>query len=41
LNEQYQVADEAAIAQSQQRRIGYRDRAQKRLAANSRPWRNY
>ena len=41
LNEQYQVADEAAVTQSQQRRIGYRDRAQKRLAANSRPWRNY
>jgi hypothetical protein len=41
LNEQYQVADEAAVTQSQQRRVGYRDRAQKRLAANSRPWRNY
>jgi hypothetical protein len=41
LNEQYQVADETAVTQSQQRRVGYRDRAQKRLAANSRPWRNY
>ena len=41
LNEQYEVADEAAVTQSQQRRVGYRDRAQKRLAANSRPWRNY
>src|SRR4028119_211030 len=41
LDEQYQVADQAAVQQSQQRRIGYRDRAQKRLAANSRPWRNY
>jgi hypothetical protein len=41
LNEQYQVADEAAVTQSNQRRLGYRDRAQKRLAANSRPWRNY
>jgi hypothetical protein len=41
LDEQYQVADEAAATQSQQRRIGYRDRAQKRLAANNRPWRNY
>jgi hypothetical protein len=41
LDEQYQVADQSAATQSQQRRIGYRDRAQKRLAANSRPWRNY
>lgn len=41
LNEQYQVIDEGANQQSQQRRLGYRDRAQKRLAANSRPWRNY
>lgn len=41
LNEQYQVIDETASQQSQQRRLGYRDRAQKRLAANSRPWRNY
>lgn len=41
INEQYQVIDETANEQSQQRRIGYRDRAQKRLAANSRPWRNY
>jgi len=41
LNEQYQVADETAVTQSQQRRVGYRDRAQKRLAANNRPWRNY
>ena len=41
LDEQYQVADQTAVQQSQQRRIGYRERAQKRLAANSRPWRNY
>lgn len=41
LNEQYQVIDESANQQSQQRRIGFRERAQKRLAANSRPWRNY
>lgn len=41
LDEQYQVIDQQADQQSQQRRIGYRDRAQKRLAANSRPWRNY
>jgi hypothetical protein len=41
LDEQYQVADQAAMQQSQQRRLGYRERAQKRLTANSRPWRNY
>ncbi len=41
LEEQYQVADQTAIEQSQQRRLGYRERAQKRLAANNRPWRNY
>jgi hypothetical protein len=41
LDEQYQVADETALQQSQQRRLGYRDRAQKRLAANNRPWRSY
>lgn len=41
LGEQYQVLDTNAEQQSQQRRVGYRDRAQKRLAANSRPWRNY
>lgn len=41
LNDQYQVVDETANQQSQQQRIGYRDRTQKRLAANSRPWRNY
>jgi len=41
LTEQYQVTEQTAETQSQQRRIGYRDRAQKRLAANSRPWRNY
>lgn len=41
LNDQYQVIDSSANEQSQQRRISYRDKAQKRLAANSRPWRNY
>jgi hypothetical protein len=41
LDEQYQIADQQAEQQSQQRKLGYRDRAQKRLAANSRPWRNY
>jgi hypothetical protein len=41
LDEQYQVTDTTAVQQSQQRRLSYRDRAQKRLAANNRPWRNY
>lgn len=41
LNDQYQITEENAEKQSQQRRISYRERAQKRLAANSRPWRNY
>jgi hypothetical protein len=41
INDQYQVADEQAIQASQQRRLGYRERVQKRLASNSRPWRNY
>ncbi len=41
LNDQYNLIDETANNQSQQRRVGYRDRVQKRLAANSRPWRNY
>lgn len=41
LDAQYQVADETANQQSEQRRVGYRERTQRRLAANSRPWRNY
>lgn len=41
LNDQYQTIDATAETQSQQRRVGYRDRVQKRLAANSKPWRNY
>jgi hypothetical protein len=41
LDDQYQVTEQTANQQSQQRRIGYRDRVQKRLAANTRPWRNY
>lgn len=41
LNDQYQTIDATAEQQSQQRRVGYRERVQKRLAANSRPWRNY
>jgi len=41
LDDQYTLIDETANNQSQQRRVGYRDRVQKRLAANSRPWRNY
>ena len=38
LNEQYQVIDETANQQSQQRRLSFREKTQKRLAANSRPW---
>lgn len=41
LNDQYQVIDQTANQASQQRRIGYRERVQKRLAASARPWRNY
>lgn len=41
LDEQYQTIEANANQASQQRRLGYRDRAQKRLTANSRPWRNY
>jgi len=41
INEQYQVADTTAQEQSNQRRLGYRERAQARLSSNSRPWRNY
>jgi hypothetical protein len=41
IDEQYQVIDQTAEQQSQQKRVGYRERVQKRLAANSRPWRNY
>jgi hypothetical protein len=41
VDEQFQTIEATATEQSNQRRIGYRDRAQKRLAANSRPWRNY
>lgn len=41
LDEQYKVSEENANNQSQQRRVGYRERTQKRMAANSRPWRNY
>lgn len=40
LDEQYQVADETANQQSTTRRLSYRDKAQKRLEANSRPWRS-
>jgi hypothetical protein len=38
---QYQIADSEAIQASEKRRLGYRERVQKRLASNSRPWRNY
>ncbi len=41
IDAQYQVIDETANDASQKRRIGFRERAQKRLAANARPWRNY
>jgi hypothetical protein len=41
LNEQYQVTDEQATQASQQRRLGYREKVQKRLASQQRPWRNY
>lgn len=41
LDDQYQVTNDNAEKQSQQRRISYRERAQKRLTANERPWRNY
>lgn len=41
INEQYQIADTAAQEQSNRRRLSYRERAQARLSANSRPWRNY
>lgn len=41
LDEQYAVIDETANQQANTRRIGYREKAQKRLAANNRPWRNY
>lgn len=41
LDSQYQTIESSQQQQSQQRRFGYRDRAQKRLEANSRPWRNY
>ncbi len=41
INDQYQVADEQAIQASQQRRLGYREKAQKRLQSQQRPWRNY
>lgn len=41
LDEQYQVIDQTANDQSNQRRVSFRERTQKRLTANSRPWRNY
>jgi hypothetical protein len=40
IDEQFQVIDATATEQSNQRRVGYRDRAQKRLASSQRPWRN-
>jgi len=40
VDEQFQVIEATATEQSNQRRVGYRDRAQKRLASSQRPWRN-
>ena len=40
IDEQFQTIDATATEQSNQRRVGYRDRAQKRLASSQRPWRN-
>lgn len=41
VDEQYKVGEETAETQTQQRRLSYRDRAQKRLSASNKPWRNY
>jgi hypothetical protein len=41
LDAQYQIADSEAVQSSERRRIGYCEKAQKRLAARSTPWRNY
>jgi flagellar hook assembly protein FlgD len=41
LDDQYQIVEQNANQQSQQRRVSFRERTQKRLADNSRPWRNY
>jgi coenzyme F420-reducing hydrogenase alpha subunit len=41
LDAQFQVVDETAEQASQQRQLGYRERAQKRLASQQKPWRNY
>lgn len=40
LDDQYQIIEQSADQQSRQKKLSYRERAQKRLAANSRPWRN-
>jgi hypothetical protein len=41
LDAQFQVVEETAEQASQQRRLGYREKAQKRLASQQKPWRNY
>ncbi len=41
IDARYEATEETANTAATTRRLGYRDRAQKRLAANSRPWRNY
>jgi hypothetical protein len=41
LDAQYEVADSEAIQSSERRRESYREKAQKRLATRSTPWRNY
>jgi DNA repair exonuclease SbcCD nuclease subunit len=41
LDTQFRVIDETAEQASQQRQLGYRERAQKRLASQQKPWRNY
>lgn len=41
IDTQYSEDSQVRQTQSQQRLGGYRERAQKRLTANARPWRNY
>lgn len=41
LDDQYEVQEQVAEQASQKRKFSYRERAQKRLTANARPWRNY
>lgn len=41
LDAQFQISESAANQQSRLRQTSFRERAQKRLEANARPWRNY